>query len=127
MPVGSKLQSYDAISIINEELFVFKDQYVWRISENKFANRYPLKTELVWEELPKNYKRIDAVYANQSGKVVFFIDKMFYSFSKSCLIYSGSQKEFGLPDSIKIDAIFIERRTLIFLVNQSFGSKFFIY
>lgn len=89
--------SYDAISLIRGELFIFRKhvssivlqvqrvivstenfsvlQYVWRIGQKGLYNMYPTETRRHWAALPQNFTKVDAVYENKRGQIVFFIGK----------------------------------------------------
>ncbi|PSN44382.1 hypothetical protein C0J52_10927 [Blattella germanica] len=82
--------SYDAISVIRREVFIFKGRYIWRIGDNGLYAGYPAETHRMWNDLPKNYTHIDAVYERGDKKIVFFIGKKYY-------LYNGNQLEWGYP------------------------------
>lgn len=48
-------------------------QYIWRIGDNGLYAGYPAETHRMWNDLPKNYTHIDAVYERGDKKIVFFI------------------------------------------------------
>lgn len=103
---------YDAISFIDEELFIFSEQYFWRTNEDTTAETMKsVKINSFWKSLPKKLNKIDAIYQNPNdGKVIMFIGKQFW-------VFRGTQLESGYPKSLtrmrlpynlkKIDAAFI--------------------
>ncbi|XP_055313723.1 matrix metalloproteinase-2-like isoform X2 [Sitodiplosis mosellana] len=102
--------SYDAITIIWKELFIFKDRYLWRIGENGLHSGYPDEINRIWSQLPSNFTHIDAVYENKHKKIVFFIGKMYYVFNSIQLEdgYPKALTSLGLPASVdKIDAVLV--------------------
>ncbi|XP_031640524.1 matrix metalloproteinase-2 isoform X2 [Contarinia nasturtii] len=102
--------SYDAITIIRNELFIFKDRYLWRIGDNGLHSGYPHEITRVWNQLPSNFTHIDAVYENKQRKIVFFIGKMYYVFNSNKLEdgYPKALTTLGLPASLdKIDAVLV--------------------
>ncbi|XP_058832598.1 matrix metalloproteinase-2 isoform X1 [Topomyia yanbarensis] len=99
--------SYDAITLIRNELFIFKDRYLWRIFENDVQNRPPIEIDRMFFGLPRDFTRIDSVYENKHQKIVFFIGKQYYVFNSQHLEpgYPKPLTHLGLPESIdRIDA-----------------------
>jgi matrix metalloproteinase-16 (membrane-inserted) len=81
---------FDAISLIRNELFIFKDRYFWRFP-NKIENNPqngPIETHKFWLGLPVDYDRIDAVYENKFKKIVFFIGEFHTLFCGFCCVKS---------------------------------------
>lgn len=71
-----QIDSYDAITMIRGEIFVFKDQYLWRVGpEGKVMDGYPHEIRRLWNKLPANLTHVDAVYENKDRKIIFFIGK----------------------------------------------------
>lgn len=102
--------SYDAISMLRRELFIFKDQYLWRIGDQGLYRGYPYEIRRHWKRIPENFSKIDAVYENSRGKIVFFIGRYVYAFSSTELEhgYPRHLTDLGLPSSIDhIDAALI--------------------
>ncbi|XP_055313024.1 matrix metalloproteinase-2-like isoform X2 [Sitodiplosis mosellana] len=102
--------SYDAITIIRNELFIFKDRYLWRIGDNGLHSGYPHEINRVWSQLPSNFTHIDAVYENKHRKIVFFMGKMYYVFNSNKLEdgYPKALTTLGLPATVdKIDAVLV--------------------
>lgn len=103
--------SYDAISIIRRELFIFKDKYFWRIGPNGLEANYPVEIERFWNNLSSNLSHIDAIYEKPSGQreMVIFIGKQYW-------IYPNNDQgrgpfpltDLGLPANLeKLDAAFV--------------------
>ncbi|XP_055537460.1 matrix metalloproteinase-2 [Wyeomyia smithii] len=102
--------SYDAITLIRNELFIFKDRYLWRIFENDVQNRPPIEIDRMFFGLPKDFERIDSVYENKHQKILFFIGKQYYVFNSQHLEpgYPKPLTHLGLPESIeRIDAALV--------------------
>lgn len=72
--------SYDAITIIRGEVFIFKGRYLWRIGNDGLINGYPYEINKMWWALPKNLTHVDAVYENKRRQIVFFIGESFSHF-----------------------------------------------
>ncbi|EFX76334.1 hypothetical protein DAPPUDRAFT_226103 [Daphnia pulex] len=82
--------TYDAISIIRRELFIFKDRYFWRIGPTGLEANYPVEIERFWSKLPVNLTHIDAIYEKPSGQreMVIFIGKQYW-------IYPNNEQGLG--------------------------------
>lgn len=65
--------SYDAITIIRGEIFIFKGRYLWRIGNDGLMNGYPYEITKMWRELPRDLTHVDTVYENKRQQIVFFI------------------------------------------------------
>lgn len=82
--------SYDAISVIRREVFIFKDEYLWRIGDSGLNSNYPVEIIRMWNGLPKNLSRVDAVYERPDNKIVFFIGNQYF-------VHNGNDVERGYP------------------------------
>lgn len=69
--------SYDAITIIRGEIFIFKGRYLWRIGTEGLQNGYPYEIAKMWNELPLGLDHVDSVYENKRRQIVFFIGETF--------------------------------------------------
>nr|XP_033330394.1 matrix metalloproteinase-2 isoform X2 [Megalopta genalis] len=101
--------SYDAISIIRRETFVFKGRYLWRIGNRGLYEGYPAEITRLFN-LPEEIDHVDAVYENPDKKIVFFIGKNYYVFNANNLEpgYPRPLTSLGLPQSLeKIDGAMI--------------------
>lgn len=102
--------SYDAISVIRREVFIFKDAYFWRIGDNGLMDGYPALIRRLWHGLPDTLTHVDAVYERNDGRIVFFIDDQYYVFLDNH-VESGYPKpltHLGIPREIrKIDGAMV--------------------
>lgn len=102
--------SYDAISVIRREVFIFKGAYFWRIGEKGLMEGYPAEITRLFKELPHNLTHVDAVYERPDNKIVFFIGKQYYLFSGNRLErgYPRPLTDLGLPSQLdKINAAMV--------------------
>lgn len=65
--------SYDAITIIRGEIFIFKGRYMWRIGHRGLHDGGPHEITKIWSELPTTMTHVDTVYENKRRQIVFFI------------------------------------------------------
>ena len=116
--------SYDAISVIRNELFIFQAQYMWRLRNNVLLPGYPVKTKHMWNMLPKQFTNIDAVFENQKQKEIwFFIGIRYFVFNANKFKFKRRLTHLGLPvDVKKIDAIFTWGRNNVTYIFS--GEKF---
>ncbi|XP_065577368.1 matrix metalloproteinase-2-like isoform X2 [Artemia franciscana] len=103
--------SYDAISLIRGEVFVFKGKYYWRIQKTGVARGFPVEITRFWNEIPHNISHVDAVYERQNPQrhIVMFIGQNYYVFNGNTLVEGPSPlSRLGLPeDLIKIDGAMV--------------------
>lgn len=94
--------SYDAIATIRGELFIFKEEFMWRPDITDEFN----EVRQLWNELPEK-RHIDAVFENSNGKILFFISDQIFIFESTNLVDKLRLYHIGMDwDVKKIDAIF---------------------
>ncbi|XP_032683926.1 matrix metalloproteinase-2 isoform X1 [Odontomachus brunneus] len=101
--------SYDAISIIRREIFIFKGRYLWRIGEQGIYEGYPAEISRLFN-LPAGVDHVDAVYERSDKRIVFFIDREYYVFNANFLEagYPKPLTNLGLPPSLeKVDGAMV--------------------
>lgn len=88
---------FDAVTTIRGEIFVFKDDWFWRIQSDGSLSERPRQINEFWSELPSP---IDAV-VESDDRIHFFVGKEYYT-------YYGHRKEsvrpltdLGLPEYVK--------------------------
>ncbi|XP_038210086.1 matrix metalloproteinase-2-like [Zerene cesonia] len=102
--------SYDAVSLIRGELFIFKNRYHWRIGANGRYPGYPIEISRMWSVLPSNLTHVDAVYERPDRKIAIFVGKELYLFDSQYLMpgYPKKLVQLGLPESLeKLDAAMV--------------------
>ncbi|XP_058118661.1 matrix metalloproteinase-2 [Anopheles ziemanni] len=102
--------SFDAITLIRNELFIFKDRWLWRMNDNDIHRPNPYEINRMFFGLPADFERIDTVYENKHQKIIFFIGKQYYVFNSQYLEpgYPKPLTDLGLPESIeRIDAALV--------------------
>ena len=104
--------SYDAISNYKGEVFIFKNKYVWRITNLGIMLGYPVPIRRMWRALPLKLTKVDAVYENHDGCIVMFIGKFFWGFRGNKVMQTGQLSDFGISEDVQnIDALFIWSKT----------------
>ncbi|XP_076246166.1 matrix metalloproteinase 2 [Calliopsis andreniformis] len=101
--------TYDAISIIRREVFVFKGRYLWRIGDQGLYEGYPAEITRLFN-LPEDIDHVDAVYERPNKKIVFFIGKKYYVFNANNLEpgYPRPLTTLGLPETLdRVDGAMI--------------------
>ncbi|CAD6206024.1 GSCOCG00009998001-RA-CDS [Cotesia congregata] len=101
--------SYDAISIIRREVFIFKGKYFWRIGDQGLYEGYPAEIVRLFD-LPEDIDHVDAVYERLDKKIVFFIGRNYYVFNANKLEpgFPRPLSTLGLPESLdKIDGAMV--------------------
>ncbi|KAI4461525.1 matrix metalloproteinase [Holotrichia oblita] len=70
--------NFDAISMLRQELFIFKNKYVWRLREkNIIEESYPITIKQMFPTLPNYIDRIDAAYERPDGMIILFAGKTY--------------------------------------------------
>ncbi|GFQ69804.1 matrix metalloproteinase-16 [Trichonephila clavata] len=81
--------TFDAISVIRRELFVFKDKYFWRLNSHGLMKDYPVEIKRFWYD--GDLQEVDAVYERPiDTKIVFFSGRQYW-------LFNGNTKEPGYP------------------------------
>ncbi|XP_018566418.1 matrix metalloproteinase-2-like isoform X2 [Anoplophora glabripennis] len=99
----------EAVATLRNELFVFKQQYIWRYKEKgKLGKGYPITIYQMFPQLPKTVEKIDAAYERPDGNIILFTGKMFWVHNGQQFIEDSPKSitHYGLPDYLQeIDAV----------------------
>ncbi|XP_058875707.1 matrix metalloproteinase-25 isoform X2 [Acipenser ruthenus] len=101
---------FDAIANIRGEVFFFKNKYFWRVQRSgSLVSLAPALISNFWHGLPKDLRKIDAVYERTAdSKIIFFIGDEFWLFSdtRSLPGYPKPLSLWGLPSG-RVDGSFV--------------------
>lgn len=81
---------FDAVALLRGEIFVFKNEYVWRLSEDfQIQPGYPIRFNEIFQDIPSYVRRIDAAYERKSdGAIILFHGRKYWVI----IIYSPSNQ-----------------------------------
>ncbi|CAH1405383.1 unnamed protein product [Nezara viridula] len=105
-PDGCK-GAFDTVAFIRGELFITKNKMLWRLSEpGKIQEGYPVEFWRMFA-LPKNVKRIDAMYEREKDSaIVIFSGSQFWVSDGNVLSSPRPLTDYGLPWRItKVDGV----------------------
>lgn len=114
--------TFDAISFIRHEIFIFKGRYMWRIPDRHSVSDKPIEIGKIWTGLPETFTKIDAFYKNKQQKQFWmFIENEIYVYgqlgNRVELFYTWNLTKLQLPTYIQKNyAIFsygIDKQTFI--------------
>lgn len=102
----------DDLALINDEVYVFKGKYVWKMDEEfNLKDDFPKKISQIFQNLPKRLEKIDAIYQdpNDENELNIFFGSEFISYDPRGPIFSSYNiTRFTLdPDIKKIDAAMV--------------------
>ncbi|KAK9890647.1 hypothetical protein WA026_012006 [Henosepilachna vigintioctopunctata] len=102
-------EKFDAIANLRGEIFVFKNQYIWRYQEqNRLMPGYPVCIKQMFPSLPENTKKIDAAYQRPDGNMILFADDHYWVYDGTRFTENSPKfiTDYGIPLGIGgIDAI----------------------
>ncbi|KAF5307663.1 hypothetical protein FQR65_LT06718 [Abscondita terminalis] len=98
---------FDSISMLRDELFIFKGQYFWRLKDrHQIEPGYPAKIHQMFP-LPKDVLQLDAVYERPDGMIVLFSGNEFWVYNGREFVENSPQSltKYGIPNYVaSIDA-----------------------
>jgi len=98
--------NFDAVAVLRGEMWVFKNNYFWRINKDGGSREDPMELRSFWYGLPSHVNHVDAVYEKSDHDIVFFVGKKYYILASNSYLRNGPLPitELGLPDTLeKID------------------------
>lgn len=70
---------FDAVSLIRGEVFIFKGDLVWRLTQNyHIQDGYPVRIHQMFTGMPAYLQRIDAVYERPLDSAIVLFSGSFY-------------------------------------------------
>ncbi|CAL1260930.1 unnamed protein product [Larinioides sclopetarius] len=115
--------SFDAVSVIRRELFIFKGKYFWRLNNNGLMKDYPVEIKRFFYD--SDLETVDAVYERPiDTKIVFFSGAQYWLFNGNTKEpgYPRPLTDLGLPPDLKrIDAAMVwgyNGKTYLFAGSQ---------
>ena len=81
--------NFDAVAILRGEMWVFKDNFFWRVNKDGGSREDPMELRSFWYGLPSDVNRIDAVYERSDHDIVFFSGKRFYILASNSYLKYG--------------------------------------
>uniref|UniRef100_A0A6P7F8V5 Matrix metalloproteinase-25-like n=1 Tax=Diabrotica virgifera virgifera TaxID=50390 RepID=A0A6P7F8V5_DIAVI len=99
----------DAIANLRDELFVFRDQYIWRFSERGvLVDGFPITIQDMFPNLPDSVTKVDAAYQRPDGMILIFTGDKFWIHTGNNFLSRSPEPltHLGLPEYVtKIDAV----------------------
>ncbi|XP_066253429.1 matrix metalloproteinase-24-like [Euwallacea similis] len=100
---------FDAVATLRGELFIFKDEYLWRLRDKGvISSGYPTSIRQMFPNLPKEIKKVDAAYQRPDGHIVLFTGSKVWIFDGFDFVENSplTLSYFGLPEYLDdIDAV----------------------
>ena len=91
--------NFDAVALLRGEMWVFKDNYFWRINKDGGSREDPMELRSFWYGLPSDVDHIDAVYERNNHDIVFFSGKKYYILASNSYLKYGPQPITVSPSS----------------------------
>lgn len=130
MPNLCEGHGFDAVALLRGELFIFKGQYVWRLTDRyRIQTGYPVRFDEIFTKLPAHVSHIDAIYERPAdGAIILFNGAQYWTFDGNDFIDDSPRpiSDYGFDANItKVDAAMVwskNGRTYLFA-----GEKFIRY
>lgn len=119
-------QGFDAIALLRGELFIFKGEYVWRLTEKyRIQAGYPVRFNEIFSKLSAHVNHIDAIYERPTdGAIILFNGNQYWAFDGNNFIDDSPRpiSDYGFDENVtKIDAAMVwskNGRTYLFAGKQ---------
>jgi hypothetical protein len=103
--------NFNAVSMLRGELFIFKDAYVWRLTDKfKIKPGYPVKIRQIFPSLPEEVHRIDAIYERETDNaIIMFSGDQYWVYDGVNFIEDSPRplSDYGIEDTAKVDAALV--------------------
>lgn len=94
-----------------DNIFIFKENFIWKFNERfELDENFPVEIKKIFPNLPKRFKKIDAVYKLPfEDEIVFFSGSEYITYDRRGPIYTAYNitRYTYDPDIEKIDAAMI--------------------
>ncbi|XP_044753989.1 matrix metalloproteinase-25-like isoform X2 [Coccinella septempunctata] len=101
--------SFDSVAYLRGEIFIFKDQYVWRLQDrNRIVPGYPVTLQQMFFHLPQTIKKIDAAYQRPDGDMILFAGDLYWVYDGTNFVENSPRniQDYGVPSGISgVDAV----------------------
>ena len=81
--------NFDAVAVLRGEMWVFKNNYFWRINKDGGSREDPMELRSFWYGLPSHVNHVDAVYERSDHDIVFFVGKKYYILASNSYLKYG--------------------------------------
>ncbi|VEN59505.1 unnamed protein product [Callosobruchus maculatus] len=99
----------DAMATLRGELFVFREQYIWRFKDKgRLLEGYPTTLKSMFPDIPNNVKNIDAAYQRPDGMTILFTGNVFWVYDGQHFVENSPLPltAYGLSTYLKsVDAV----------------------
>lgn len=115
---------FDAVALLRGEIFIFKNEYVWRLDERyRIQSGYPILFREIFVNLDPEVKKIDAIYERSDSAIVIFSGNQYWVFDGDYFIENSPRPigDYGFENVTKIDAAMVwskNDRTYLFSGNK---------
>lgn len=73
--------NFDTISILQGRLHIFKQEYVWELTEDfKIAKGYPKRLKEIFNGLPADVNHIDAAYERHTDNAIILFNGVYFQY-----------------------------------------------
>jgi hypothetical protein len=97
--------NFNAVSMLRGELFIFKDAYVWRLTD-----KFKIKVRQIFPSLPEEVHRIDAIYERETDNaIIMFSGDQYWVYDGVNFIEDSPRplSDYGIEDTAKVDAALV--------------------
>jgi Hemopexin len=114
--------NFDSVAYLNGAIYIFKGSFIWEFNSRfELEDDFPMKISKVFPNLPKRFKKIDAVYEiPEDDEIVFFSGSEYITYDIRGPIYTAYNitRYTNDPDIEKIDAAMIWGEFECWLINR---------